>query len=150
VLVAIASAFFASCSGGDGATAVPAAPTQPPATQPPFRNLAGTWKGTGVELVGDRRTSELTIVFTQPAGSTTLTGTVTERFGGTEFPGTITSGSLTDLMIDLKVGVLAHDANRTPIEYWYSGVVDNAGTEMHGDSGLAIFRNRSGTWSVRR
>jgi len=103
-----------------------------------------------MELTGDRRTFALTIVFTQPAGSDTLTGTLTQKIGATEFLGNITSGSQTDLAIDLKAAVLAHDPNRTPVEYWYSGVVNNAGTEMHGDSGLAINRGRGGTWSVRR
>ena len=84
VAVAFAVALFASCGGGDSATSVPAAPTQPPATQPPFRNLTGTWTGTDVELTGDRRTFELTIVFTQPAASSTLTGTLTQRIGGTD------------------------------------------------------------------
>ena len=142
LLVAIGGMLFTSCGGGNGPTMVAAVPTPPPL------NLTGTWKGTLVENCPHTgRTFDATMALAQPAGSTTLTGTVTTQYLTSTFVDTITAGSLIDRSVEFET--VAHDINGIPYGYLYRGEVDASGTAISGT--IAIIGSGSCvTFSVRR
>ena len=141
VFVALAGIIFASCGGGGSPTIVTAQPTPPPPL-----NLTGTWKGTAVEICADgqHRTFDLTMALAQAAGSSALTGTITTRYGTSQFLDTITVGSLKDQVIELET-----DSANSPSGYRFRGLVDATGAEMNG-SIAAIGYPMCSTFSVRR
>lgn len=123
---------------------MPASPS--PTPQPP-PNLTGTWKGTLTEVIGDRRTFDLTATLMQGPGSTTVSGTLVTTYRDAQFLETITAGSHDQLSVELETVI--YDAYLKPFYYRYHGLVDATGASMHGTSEV-VGGAACCTWEVRR
>jgi len=140
LLLCAASVLAAAC-GSD----TPGAATAPPPTYP---NVSGTWQGTVVEAVGQRRTFTATLTLTQQAGSTNITGTVETRYDNSRFTETITTGTQSGLNITLQTEL--RDSQGNAVHYSYQGRMDSNGAEIDGTVAIPPGVGSIATWRVRR